>query len=546
MNYVFYGNYPDNWSWAKMFVIHKKGPTLDPNNYRGISIASMLPKLFDGILNSRFNTWYRPCLEQAGAQSGRGCAEQLLTLRLYIDIAKRQRKTLYVLFVDYIKAYDKLNRQKLLNMLADHGCGDSFLRALGNSLINTQNSIGNESFQSTIGVKQGSSISCALFTFYLDHTVRAVRSFGPDGFLQESHLLLLMDDTVLLATSREAMTRKLQLLYDSAKDINMVVHPNKSQYLVINSNDRDPFAVEDVTISHTEKYCYLGSPILASTVAKHVEEHAKLKQGHVYKYISFVHKNQDAPFKVKKQVLQAAVNSVLLYACESWLTDNVKCIEAAVLKCLKVCLGVRSQTSSDLVYIETGSIPMAYEIRIRQKKFINKKSQRADFRDLPVGLALHRAAEANSPMGKYFVNLMNSHEDEESAIMDSIKTRVSSSVTTRMTTYTSINTDLAVHRVYDSLAIPEVARISLSMMRLSSHYLHIETGRWSRLPQERRTCICGGVQTEHHVLLHCPVTEDLRVKYTVNVNDMQALMNSEIVELARYCHAVLKRMNNNY
>ena len=120
-------------------------------------------------------------------------------------------------------------------MLSAQGCGDNFMRAIGCSMEETLNAISSETFKTTSGVKQSSSTSCALFTFYLDYTIRAVRTFGEDGFLHQDHLLLLMDDTVLLATSREAMEEKLSILYNSSQDIDMVIHHNKSQFMVVDS-----------------------------------------------------------------------------------------------------------------------------------------------------------------------------------------------------------------------------------------------------------------------------------------------------------------------
>ena len=252
VNSVFYGVYPVSWATIKMFSVYKKGLVSDPNNSRGISIANILPKLYDGILKNRLTSWYQPCTEQAGAQPGQGCTEQLLTLRLYIDIARKQKRTLYVMFIDYVKDYDTSNQNKMLNMLHTQGFGNNFLRALGRNLQDTYNTIGDESFKSTMGVKQGSAISGALFTFYIDYTVKAVRSFGPDDFLQESHILLFMDDTVLLASSRKTMEQKLQLLHNSAKSLNMIFHPTKSQYMVVNSSNTDPFIIENKTVTHTD------------------------------------------------------------------------------------------------------------------------------------------------------------------------------------------------------------------------------------------------------------------------------------------------------
>ena len=90
-------------------------------------------------------------------------------------------------------------------MLSDSGCGDKFLRTLGCGLKENFGMIGSEKFKFTNGVKQGSAVSCSLFTYYLDYTVRAVRAYGEDGFLGRNDMLLLMDDSVLIATSRVAM-----------------------------------------------------------------------------------------------------------------------------------------------------------------------------------------------------------------------------------------------------------------------------------------------------------------------------------------------------
>ena len=37
--------------------------------------------------------------------------------------------------------------------------------------------------------------------------------------------------------------------------------------------------------------------------------------------------------------------------------------------------------------------------------------------------------------------------------------------------------------------------------------LPIETGRWTRIERERRLCPCRQIQTELHVLVHCPLAE---------------------------------------
>ena len=93
----------------KLFTF-KKGRWDDPDNYRGISIISAIPKLYDMVLSNRFSLWYKPLPEQAGAQTRRSREELILCIRLLIDIAQKSGDTLYIVFIDYQKAYVCVNR----------------------------------------------------------------------------------------------------------------------------------------------------------------------------------------------------------------------------------------------------------------------------------------------------------------------------------------------------------------------------------------------------------------------------------------------------
>ena len=51
-----------------------------------------------------------------------------------IDYARKSKQTLYIVFIDYVKACDKVNMNALLQLLASKGCGKRFIQAIGNSL----------------------------------------------------------------------------------------------------------------------------------------------------------------------------------------------------------------------------------------------------------------------------------------------------------------------------------------------------------------------------------------------------------------------------
>ena len=72
------------------------------------------------------------------------------------------------------------------------------------------------------------------------------------------------------------------------------------------------------------------------------------------------------------------------------------------------------------------------------------------------------------------------------------------------------------------LNVLNVTKIShaLSKLRVSSHRLQIEAGRWvrpRRIPVNERKCtICQVVEDEFHFIIECPLYTELRRKYIPN------------------------------
>ena len=130
------------------------------------------------------------------------------------------------------------------------------------------------------------------------------------------------------------------------------------------------------------------------------------------------------------------------------------------------------------------------------------------------------------------------------AVTDSIRDRAPTS--TKLYTYLNeLNLSLTVHPIYNSsMYIPDYQRQSFSRIRLISHNLKIETGRWSRIPRERRVCPCDGtqLQTEVHILISCPLTHNIRVNYPMlNFSSFNNLVDEDphLQQLGSYVHEAL-------
>ncbi len=155
----------------------------------------------------------------------------------------------------------------------------------------------------------------------------------------------------------------------------MVINADKTKFMLIHGEDTDklPFLIGDVVMQHCMTYTYLGAIFTADgSMLSSLREHVKDKKKHLNKLIIFFYKNQDMPFFVKKQVLDAAFTSALLYGCESWLAVSLSEVEKLYISAIKSLLGVRKTTPNTLCLLELGYPPIKSYINNRQKIFLSK------------------------------------------------------------------------------------------------------------------------------------------------------------------------------
>ena len=130
------GVVPSIWRQAVITPI-PKGRDKDiftPLNYRGISLLSTVSKVYSSILNSRLSEYLETCgvlcEEQNGFRKGRSCEDHAFVLTNLIQDRIDQRKSTYVSFIDFEKAFDWINRDLLLYKLIMNGIDGKFYFAI--------------------------------------------------------------------------------------------------------------------------------------------------------------------------------------------------------------------------------------------------------------------------------------------------------------------------------------------------------------------------------------------------------------------------------
>ena len=538
--------YPFSWSFTKLVTLFKKGARDACSNYRGISLMDSLAKTYDKVLNRRLSLWFIPDREQAGCQKKRGCLEHLLTLRLLIDYAKAKRQKLYIIFIDFSKAYDRVPRDLMIRRMKDLGCGSLMVQAISAIYSSTKMILRTALISTSIGIRQGSPTSCFLFTLVVNDLIRNLKTkTAPDGFLGWLHVLMLMDDAVILATNRQRALQKLNILTEFCASSGMIINEDKTQYMVVNGqdDDRQPLQLERLHIINCDVYTYLGTRFTQDAkITSAVKAQSTAKMPHVIKFEAFIRRNHDMPFELKKKVFSAALSSAILYGVETWLSPAAIDQAAPMYRsCVRSLLGVRKTTASDLCLVESGLPSLQEKAKAAQKKYIlTLIRERNDMTDDPFAHVWRLTREANTPCARYINALVDFDEIQE---RNSRLDRVRISPRTKFITYrTLMNPLLEPHEMYNNPEIKEHERLTATRFRLCSHNLAIETGRWSRRPREDRLCPqCNSPQDENHALAECQINRDFRNSFpNIDFTLPNFFTLQPVTQVVHMCHELIK------
>ena len=216
--------------------VHKKGSRAIPPNYRPISLTSHLIKIFERVLRIEIVAFLEKnkilCRNQHGFQKGRSCLTQLLN---HVDNILQnflRGNDTDAIYLDYAKAFDKVDHSLLIEKLHSYGIRGKLLTWLTTYLNNRIQTVainGAKSYPATVksGVPQGTVLGPVLFILYLNDLTKCIKYSVISSFADDTRLLKEIQNTQDMNGLQADLNEAIRWSHEN----NMSLHAEKFEYL---------------------------------------------------------------------------------------------------------------------------------------------------------------------------------------------------------------------------------------------------------------------------------------------------------------------------
>ena len=378
---------PSQWSVLNIVPIPKTGDLSLGSNYRGISLSSIVAKIYNKMILNRIRPKLDPHLRpnQNGFRAGRTTVSQILALRRIIEGIKEYNPAVMT-FIDFKKAFDMIHRGQMLKILVAYDIPEELTTAIADTYSNTKAKVitpdgETDAFQIYSGVLQGDTLAPYLFVIVLDYALRqAIQGREEDlGFRLTRRLssrkravvvtdLDFADDIALLSEQVEQAQELLKRVKEPAKQIGLEMNAKKTKCLSFNHSEQVEVMIDSGTqLEVVKDFKYLGAWI------DNTEADVKSRKAAAWRACNKLTRiwKSDLSRTIKNSLLTATVESVLLYGSEAWtLTKQLKKqLDGCYTRMLRTALGIhwsQHMTNEDLY----GDRPkITDKIRSRRLKF---------------------------------------------------------------------------------------------------------------------------------------------------------------------------------
>ena len=258
---------PSEWKVANVVPVFKKGSKNAVQNYRPISLTSLVMKVYERVIASELLSIVEGKIKpnQHGFLPLKSCESQLIPFTDSLARCLNEGSRTDIIYFDFAKAFDSVNHDIILGKLKNqYGINGLLLKFFVEYLSGRVQrvAIGNElsdELPVSSGVPQGSILGPLLFVLFIN-------DIGND-INEGSNLLLYADDTKLFREINNSqdcllLQQDINTLNDWATANKMKFHPDKCKVLSVSlqRSNRDPFPykLSGVPLQHVNSEKDLG------------------------------------------------------------------------------------------------------------------------------------------------------------------------------------------------------------------------------------------------------------------------------------------------
>ena len=381
------GHLPDDMKHSIFIKLPKKANAIECTDYRTLCLMSNVTKIILRIITERNRRIFEreAGRTQSGFKKGMGTREGIFNMRIITEKMLEKHKKVYVCYIDYKKAFDRVYHALLMEILSMNEIDGKDLKLIMNlywkqtASIQTEDGL-SSSFPIERGVRQGCVLSPSLFNVY---TEMIFKEFGelPGIKLLGEYInnLRYADDTVLLAESVEELQALVNAVKEGSRKFGLEMNTKKTKTMIIRRDVTDGSRVEikvdGVTLEQVESYQYLGQLM---TEDGRCEVEIKRRIG-IAKTNFLKMKNvlttKNLSMKTRKKILYCYIISTLMYAAETWVINAAewKKIEAfemwAFRKMMKISYK-EHMTNVEVLKRAKHKRSLKNEIMLRKAKYL--------------------------------------------------------------------------------------------------------------------------------------------------------------------------------
>uniref|UniRef100_A0A4W2HDI1 Reverse transcriptase domain-containing protein n=1 Tax=Bos indicus x Bos taurus TaxID=30522 RepID=A0A4W2HDI1_BOBOX len=238
------------------------------------------------------------------------------------------QKNIYFCFIDYAKAFDCVDHNKLWKILKEMGIPDHLICLLRNLYAGQEATVRTghgttDWFQIGKRVRQGCILSPCLFNFYAEYIMRNAgleeAQAGIKIARRNTNNLRYADDTILMAESEEELKSLLMKVKKKSEKVGLKLNIQKTKIMA--PGPITSWQIDGETVSD---FIFLGSKITADGDCNHEIKRRLLLRRKIMTNLNSIFKSRDITLPTKVRLVKAMVFPVVMYQCESWTVKKAE------------------------------------------------------------------------------------------------------------------------------------------------------------------------------------------------------------------------------